>query len=80
MDCRLTNAGRTRYGAGQLDIQQSFNLLGSPTQEALLWMLCQTLGDSFNAEARIAWMHMLNMLARVMQEAAAAERLALILI
>ena len=70
----LENLGRwhERYGVQPIHYR--------PMQEALLWMLCQTLGDSFNAEARIAWTHMLNMLARVMKEAAAAERLALTLI
>ena len=70
----LENLGRwhERYGVQQIHYRTM--------QEALLWMLRQTLGDAFNAETRSAWTHTFSVLARVMKEAAATERLALTLL
>ncbi len=69
----LENLGRwhARYGMQPIHYRSM--------QEALLWMLHQTLGDSFNVEAHSAWVPIFNALARVMKEAAAAERLTLTL-
>jgi hemoglobin-like flavoprotein len=46
-------------------------------QEALLWMLRQTLGTVFDGDAHCAWESAFALLTETMTEAGAAERLAL---